>query len=148
MDHQQPSGDQFLFGQNFVRQNELANQSLLRPDKISSFATKGADGLSKTLGNVQQVLKVIQTTAPIVQQYGPMIKNLPALYRMMKAVNEIDDEEVVTQTKTDEAKETQVVLKEDVNEAGIEEANISNNSNPTTEPSRRKTGESKPLLFI
>lgn len=36
------------------------------------------------LENTQKVLKIVQTMSPMVQQYGPLIKNLPAIYKMLK----------------------------------------------------------------
>jgi len=58
---------------------------------LSSLANKGIDGLSKTLNNVQQVLKVVESTAPLIEQYGPMVKNLPAIYKMFKSLKEFED---------------------------------------------------------
>lgn len=58
---------------------------------VGSIATKGVNGLSKTIQNVQQVLNVVQSATPIVQEYGPMVKNLPAMYRMVKAFKDIED---------------------------------------------------------
>src|SRR5690625_2003681 len=50
----------------------------------TSLTTKGINGISNTLNNVQQVLKVIQSATPNVQVYGPLIKNLPVMYKMYK----------------------------------------------------------------
>lgn len=59
------------------------------------LVSKGLGGFANILDNVQQVLRVVETTAPIIQEYGPMVKNLPAMYRMVKAFKSIDglDEE-------------------------------------------------------
>lgn len=45
------------------------------------------------LGHMQTALKAIQGAAPMVKQYGPMVKNLPAMINMMKLMNESDEEE-------------------------------------------------------
>lgn len=58
---------------------------------LTEIASKGIGGMSKTLTNIQQVLKVVETTAPLVQQYGPLVKNLPMMLKMLKAFNEADD---------------------------------------------------------
>src|SRR5690625_7636689 len=66
-------------------------QGITGPDaSVGSIATKGVNGLSKTLKNVQQVLHVVQSATPIVQEYGPMVKNIPAMYQMIKAFKDIE----------------------------------------------------------
>ncbi|WP_175559205.1 VrrA/YqfQ family protein [Sediminibacillus albus] len=49
--------------------------------------------LTSTLGNVQQAIKMAQSAMPIVQQYGPMIKNIPMMINMLKAFNADEEEE-------------------------------------------------------
>ncbi|HLR08085.1 MAG TPA: VrrA/YqfQ family protein [Bacillota bacterium] len=58
---------------------------------LAHFNTNGEGGIMTTLNNVQQVLRMIQSAAPLVEKYGPVIKNLPALYKMIKAFNEVED---------------------------------------------------------
>ncbi|WP_040981318.1 VrrA/YqfQ family protein [Oceanobacillus jeddahense] len=64
--------------------------------------TGGVSTLSKTLGGVQQVLGVVQSTAPLIQEYGPMVKNLPSMYRMMKAFKTFSKEDNDEPTETEE----------------------------------------------
>src|SRR5690625_4446351 len=71
-----------------------------RNSYIGTLATKGLGDISKTLSNVDQVIKVVKSATPIVQEYGPMVKNLPAMYRMVKAFSQIEDD-------TDEKKPVQ-----------------------------------------
>ncbi|MBR3120830.1 MAG: hypothetical protein IKF29_16550, partial [Oceanobacillus sp.] len=62
-------------------------QRSIQPSQLKTTKVGGKgvmSGLSKTLDGVQQVLNMVQTGAPIVKEYGPMIKNLPAMYRMIK----------------------------------------------------------------
>lgn len=61
-------------------------------NNLSTVAEKGVAGFSKTLGNLQQLVNLAQTAAPMIEQYGPMIKNLPALYKMLKIMNEPEEE--------------------------------------------------------
>jgi len=49
---------------------------------LETLANKGVH----TLSNVQSVLNAVETTAPIIQKYGPMIKNVPKMYQMLKAI--------------------------------------------------------------
>ncbi|UFU01238.1 YqfQ family protein [Radiobacillus kanasensis] len=55
----------------------------------------GASGMSGMLGNAQEILKFAKTAAPYIKEYGPMVKNLPAMIEMVKALNsdDLDDEE-------------------------------------------------------
>ncbi|WP_368651916.1 VrrA/YqfQ family protein [Ornithinibacillus sp. 4-3] len=73
-------------------------QTQSKISSIPNLINKGVGGLSKSLGNIQQVLQVVDSATPLVQQYGPLVKNLPAMYRMMKAFKNIDLEE---ETATD-----------------------------------------------
>lgn len=61
---------------------------------IAYLAKKGFGDLSKTLSNVDQVIKVVRSATPIVQEYGPMVKNLPAMYRMVKALSNVDSDDM------------------------------------------------------
>lgn len=67
-------------------------ERFLSSSPIGSLVTKGFSDISGTLTNVDKVVKVVRSAAPIVQEYGPMIKNLPAMYKMVKALSQIEDE--------------------------------------------------------
>ncbi|TDQ40332.1 VrrA/YqfQ family protein [Aureibacillus halotolerans] len=52
----------------------------------------GGGGIEGAMGNMQNMLKLAESAAPIVkqaQQYGPMLKNLPAMFKMMKAFTDM-----------------------------------------------------------
>ncbi|WP_158633980.1 VrrA/YqfQ family protein [Radiobacillus deserti] len=53
----------------------------------------GKSGISGILGNTQEILKIAKTAAPYIKEYGPMVKNLPAMIQMVKALNSDDSEE-------------------------------------------------------
>jgi len=103
-------------------------QQLTNPTpQTKAMISKGADGLAKTLTNVQKILKVVDTAAPIIKQYGPMIKNLPAMYKMMKALKDIEstddetdndkieeaDKDDKTETSKTEEKAEKIIEKQD-----------------------------------
>ncbi|WP_052345793.1 VrrA/YqfQ family protein [Paucisalibacillus sp. EB02] len=124
------------FQQMPTRNNPIAGmlqQFMGQNQNIGHMATKGVDGLSKTLNGVQQFLRVVDTAAPIVKQYGPLVRNLPAMYRMMKAFKDVDGTEV---------------------ESGVIEStsveSLSSSSETYDESSVKRTGEgqSTPKLFI
>ncbi|QKY69159.1 VrrA/YqfQ family protein [Lentibacillus sp. CBA3610] len=110
-----------------------APQSLLTPERIS--------GLSQKLGNAQQVLNVVQQTAPLVQQYGPMVKNLPMLFKLVKALNEDDSEETAESAVSEDQPESEEGI--DITDADPEEDNLDEMEFETV-----KSGESTPKLFI
>lgn len=91
--------DSFMFGHRPspqpMRRNSLPmNLQRLNPIGLlnSPQISKGLSGFSGILNNVQQVLQVVETTTPFIKEYGPMVKNLPAMYRMVKAFKEVDNE--------------------------------------------------------
>lgn len=102
-------------------------QNLLSPDRIG--------GITQKLNNIQQVLKVVQSTAPIVQQYAPIAKNLPMMFKLMKALNEDDD--------------TESQLESEEKTRGIESNNNDHKQAKNNEnTSRRNVGQSTPKLYI
>lgn len=70
------------------------------PSKLVQ-SSGGGTGLTGTLNNIQQVLKMTQSVTPLIQQYGPMVKNIPAMLTLLKAFQETDDEETVTDVDLD-----------------------------------------------
>lgn len=140
--------------QRFLGSNQSQN--------IGQMASKGFGGISKTLNSVQQVLRVVDTAAPIVKQYGPMVRNLPAMYRMMKAFKNMESTNTDSDSENDNDNETKEASsnKESI-DIGIEsdildsyESNSSSESNTYRQheqktPKRSTTnGESTPKLFI
>lgn len=107
-------------------------QRFAQPSAGGGTEDRGGGGLSLTLDNVQQVLKVVQSTAPMIQEYGPIVKNIPALYRMMKAMKNVED--------TDEEGEThnnQTITKESTT-----------TKEKVAEAPKKLAGQSTPKLFI
>lgn len=104
-----------------------------RPD-IADITSRGKVGLSKTLNNVQQVLKVVETTAPLIQQYGPLVKNLPTMLSIMKEFNKSEGEEEPKQMNLDEP--------------AVEVNENEPDSSEIPEESGSGDGESTPKLFI
>lgn len=71
-------------------------QTLSNPESLTGF-----------LNNTQQVLKTAQSIGPMIQQYGPIVKNLPMMWKLYKGFKDLPTEE-----KTDEEK-TEVPLMEE-----------------------------------
>ncbi|MBM7552539.1 VrrA/YqfQ family protein [Thalassobacillus pellis] len=60
---------------------------------LGAGVTRGGTDFASMLGNMQQVMKVAQTATPMIQQYGPMVKNLPMLFNLWKIMREPDEED-------------------------------------------------------
>ncbi|WP_017472147.1 VrrA/YqfQ family protein [Amphibacillus jilinensis] len=68
---------------------------------LQKFIPAGGN-LTQTLDQLQNVLKMAHSFTPTLQQYGPLLKNLPGMLALMKEFNESDDD--ATDSSTDEAK--------------------------------------------
>ena len=99
--------------------------------------TKGIGGFAKSLDNLQQVLRMVETTTPFIREYGPMIKNLPSMYRMMKAFKDIEEE---PEEKSEEKDVQKEVGKKEIISPEIEQK-------PKNIPTKSK-GLSIPKLYI
>lgn len=98
--HQNGQRPNNFFGRPFANPH-LSQQS--SSSNLKTLAIKGVDGLSKTLDNVQNVINVVENTAPMIEKYGPLVKNIPTMYKMMKAINSTDiHEEVKPQDDAEE----------------------------------------------
>lgn len=140
---QQSSGGGFLArlfgGGHGMVQNPAVSSGLqaLNPARALPAAGSGIvetagklGGINKFLSNTQHVLKAAQTLGPVVQQYGPLIKNLPAMWKLYRSLNdeeESDSEEDIIDLgdidgSTEEETEQETEEKEDTeDEGGIEE---------------------------
>lgn len=56
-------------------------------------AASGGGGFQGVLNNMQQMVRLAQTATPMIQQYGPMVRNIPAMVKMAKALRDSDDVE-------------------------------------------------------
>jgi hypothetical protein len=63
-------------------------------------------GFIGMLTNIQKMLGIAQNVMPMVQQYGPFIKNLPAMVKILRELKTTDQEENKTENKTENKKKT------------------------------------------
>ncbi|WP_088041767.1 VrrA/YqfQ family protein [Bacillus sp. EAC] len=63
----------------------------------------GDTSITGIIGGMQRAVQTAQQVTPMIQQYGPAVKNLPSLYKIFKAVNTDDPGET---KKSDKNKET------------------------------------------
>jgi hypothetical protein len=101
-------------------------------------------GFLGMLTNVQKMLGIAQNVMPMVQQYGPLIKNLPAMIRIWKELKPADEEESAEESKTknnsqeNKKKTTSSTKKRAVPKAGKTNENKRAKSEKTPKPSTPK----------
>jgi hypothetical protein len=94
----------------FSRGQPIASPSpWITPVMRNAAASAGAGantggGFLGMLTNVQKMLGIAQNVMPMVQQYGPLIKNLPAMIRIWKELKPADEEESKTENNSQENK--------------------------------------------
>lgn len=91
--------------------------------------------LSAIMGNVQKSLKMAESVVPMVQQYGPLMKNIPSMIKMYNAIKNAGNEE------NDENKENETISLSDVTSDGEVEKG-------EEKPKASGTGKSVPKLYI
>jgi YqfQ-like protein len=57
------------------------------------------------LNNTQQVLKAAQSIGPMIQQYAPIVRNLPAMWKLYKGLKEATAESESTEHESDTQEE-------------------------------------------
>ncbi|MFS0861583.1 VrrA/YqfQ family protein [Fredinandcohnia sp. 179-A 10B2 NHS] len=63
----------------------------LNPSTLQNLANPS--NLSAIMGNVQKTLKMAESVVPMVQQYGPLVKNIPSMIKMYNAIKNTGDDE-------------------------------------------------------
>jgi hypothetical protein len=71
-------------------------QNLTNPTAISGF-----------LNNTQNVLKAAQQISPMVQQYGPLLRNLPAMWRLYRGLKSGTDDNDTDQNESSDVENTE-----------------------------------------
>ncbi|QTM99592.1 hypothetical protein ERJ70_09955 [Sediminibacillus dalangtanensis] len=131
-------------------------QRFTQPSAVSQFpaAAGGGSKLTSTLGNVQQAIKMAQSAMPVIQQYGPMVKNIPMMINMLKAFNEEDGSDVDEETAKSEAAHS-VSSEEEGDKIEMEQENlykIEAADKPKRKTVRKarttQSGNSVPKLYI
>ncbi|MFT0800140.1 VrrA/YqfQ family protein [Bacillus swezeyi] len=107
--------------------------------------------LSSLLGNVQKALGVAQQVTPMIQQYGPLVRNLPGMVKMFRQLNSEDSETEDHEKEKDEPEvkaETSKKQEEKKESSKPEKDSLQTSGRSAPAPKQRKTGGSKPKLYI
>ena len=103
----------------------------------STTSNTTTGGIMGHLDKIQQFVNVVERTAPYIEEYGPFVKNLPQMYRMIKAFKSLgEDEEEPVAEKGNSKEESTYKSDQEVHVQEQTEQNISSE------------GISKPKLFI
>lgn len=73
--------------------------------------------LMSMIENTQRVLNIFQSVSPIVQQYGPLLRNIPTIYKMLKESPSATVE--TTNNKQKEEKKQNIIQIENTSKARI-----------------------------
>ncbi|QPC48407.1 hypothetical protein G8O30_07985 [Mangrovibacillus cuniculi] len=127
----------------FQRSGAAAGGSVLK-----SVANTG--NIQSFLTNTQQMIKTAQSVTPMIQQYGPIVKNLPAMWKLYRGLSaDTDATEAVEETAAVETVATEdVVASTEENSETTEET--SESIQTKTKKKRKPTTSSNdgPKLYI
>lgn len=147
---QRPSGGLPGILQKILNRGSKGAQTTARAALPATSSSSGGVSLLDMLNHTQSALKAAESFMPMVQEYGPMVKNLPSMLKMMKALKDInfdDDEE--------EASETEVKDKNEGKDNSEDDSKKTSSSiqKEEKEPSNEKlkkngSGESLPKMYI
>ncbi len=102
-------------------------KSLTEPNTINQFLT-----------NTQKVLSTANQVGPLVQQYGPVVKNLPMMWKLYRGLKDAPEFNKETVESTAPLQEEQI---------DIDPTESSSSDSTETYP-RHQTSPSKPKLYI
>jgi hypothetical protein len=99
------------------------------------------EGLSGILNNTQQVLKTAQSIAPMIQQYGPIVKNLPMMWKLYKGFKDLPSGETAEENTSvtpvsefEQAPQQTVKKKKKPEVEPTEQVEVRNNQHGTSLP--------------
>jgi YqfQ-like protein len=101
-------------------------KSLTNPGTINSFLT-----------NTQKVLSTAQQVGPLVNQYGPIVKNLPMMWKLYRGLKDAP-----------EFNENQDESNVEPSDEQLEEHSFHTDDIDLSDASKNKTSPSKPKLYI
>lgn len=83
----------------------LANQVLQNDNRIDleSIVIKCNEYLMKAIIYIEKVLKMIISTGPYIEEYGPVIQQFSVLYQLMRLMNEETGENPTSSGTNDES---------------------------------------------
>ena len=115
-------------------------QTLTNPGAINGF-----------LNNTQQALKAAQSFGPMIQQYGPMVRNLPSMWKLYRGLKDLpnhDESSVEPKTETKTSPITSTTIAKEKRPIGTKATKKKTTSAPAVKKTVKfELKESKPKLF-
>lgn len=117
----------------------------------SSFSQSG--GLMNILNQTQSVLKSASQLQPLIEQYGPLVRNFPAMWKLYKglkdSVNEdSDSNDKENDNQTSSSKDNKSQKKSKSSKKGKSSSKHNHKTNHTTKSSSSGMGNTRPKLYI
>lgn len=135
--------------QKILNRGGRGAQTAARAALPASSSASGGVSLLDMLNHTQSALRAAESFMPMVQEYGPMVKNLPSMLKMMKALKDInfdeEDEEAAPDTEAKDKDEEKDKSKEDdktLSSIQKEEKALAKHK------LKKKSGESLPKMYI
>lgn len=157
-----PSPSLFSLPSSSARNAAAASQAVSAGSSGGGFLQSLANPatLSTMLNNTQRVLQTAESFGPLVQQYGPLVKNIPAMWKLYKGLSDVEPTESTDTVTEKEAttiiEESKGVDKEPSIESNRHIASVNNKQPLHVKPKKisesptaiYRQGESKPKLFF
>ncbi|QXE00210.1 YqfQ family protein [Terribacillus sp. DMT04] len=123
-------------------------QTAARAALPASTSTSSGISLLDMVNHTQSALKAAESFMPMVQEYGPMVKNLPSMLKMMKALKDIDfdEEEEKAAEKAAEGKTEESMSPSSLTDK--KESELDTNTASVKKETKKSTGASLPKLYI
>ncbi|MFJ7637230.1 VrrA/YqfQ family protein [Peribacillus sp. NPDC097264] len=106
------------------------------------------DSLNNMLNNTQKVLQAAEQFTPMVQQYGPVIKNLPSMWKVFRSISSSEETEKPAEENTNLT--TSPKIQEPEPAVNSDKPKIELNVEPAAEalPKKTRNRSSGPKLYI
>ncbi|WP_053178116.1 VrrA/YqfQ family protein [Peribacillus loiseleuriae] len=154
---QQPSSGGLL-SKLLGKNKNQSSKNPFAPPSAASQATRGAaaqagaggilgtlknpGALSGMLANTQKVLQAAEQVTPMIQQYSPIVKNIPSMWKIFQALK--------NSGSADSAEETPKETVENITDPLTENTAVKEEEVQEKKPRKKRTvsGDSSPKLYI
>lgn len=155
---QQPTSSGGLLSKLLGKNKNKAPSNPFAPPSATGQATRGgaagagAGGILETLknpgalsgmlANTQKVLQAAEQVTPMIQQYGPIVKNIPSMWKIYQGLKSSGSTDSTEETPKETVENTTDPLKENT---AVTEDIVQDNK-----PRKKRTtqGDSSPKLYI
>lgn len=107
--------------------------ALSNPSAINGFLT-----------NTQKMLNTASQFGPMIQQYGPLVKNIPAMWKLYRGLKDSSD----SSNSNDEVQKTDHQFEKKKTPAAVEKQETNSNDTVPNRKVEKQIGMSKPKLYI